>query len=435
MVKRLGVMLMTVAFVQSGSHPATAADLKAGVARIDVTPPLSMKAALGGYGERMNKPATGIHDRVFAKAIVLSDGAKRFVLVTTDMLGFPSGFKAAVLKALGEGWQKDQIMLLPSHSHASIDMSAINTKNVLKIPQLGLFHKEVYELTVANLVKVITQAGRKLQAVKVGTSSMKLEGWNRNRRRGNTAVDSELTVTRVDTLDGKPLAMLVNWTAHPTFMDGPDMMFSGGWPGHLQRTLEALIGQGITAMYYNGAQGDQSSVARPDSGNSSWEKAERYGRELALVVRGQWDKTKTAKSPRLEYSLNRVKLPKSTYHPDFMKTGGKEYGLSKDMMDMMLPVFTPRASAISYVRLGDLLIVGIPGEMGAELGRNIKDKVRGLTGAKHTVIGGLANEWISYIISADEYTKGGYESSVSFYGPALAKIITDAAIDGASPLK
>ena len=35
---------------------------------------------------------------------------------------------------------------------------------------------------------------------------------------------------------GKPLAVLVNFTAHPTFMSGEDMLFSGDWPGHLQRT-------------------------------------------------------------------------------------------------------------------------------------------------------------------------------------------------------
>src|SRR5690349_11542410 len=51
--------------------------LMAGVARVDITPPLQMKASLGGYGDRMNKPATGIHDRVWAKALTLHQGPKR----------------------------------------------------------------------------------------------------------------------------------------------------------------------------------------------------------------------------------------------------------------------------------------------------------------------------------------------------------------------
>ncbi len=40
-----------------------AAELKAGVASVDLTPPLELHAPLGGYGERMNRPAEGVHDR------------------------------------------------------------------------------------------------------------------------------------------------------------------------------------------------------------------------------------------------------------------------------------------------------------------------------------------------------------------------------------
>ena len=69
---------------------------------------------------------------------------------------------------------------------------------------------------------------------------------NRNRR-GDKVSDPDLVVTRVDKASGKPLAILVGWTAHPTFMDAKDMYFSGGWPGYLQRELEALIGGNVTA--------------------------------------------------------------------------------------------------------------------------------------------------------------------------------------------
>ena len=45
---------------------------------------------------------------------------------------------------------------------------------------------------------------------------------NRNRR-GDADIDKELTVTRIDYANGKPMTVLVNWTAHPTFMSGNDM--------------------------------------------------------------------------------------------------------------------------------------------------------------------------------------------------------------------
>ena len=111
---------VTITFLFSAG--AAAAELKAGVARIDLTPPPELNAPLGGYGERMNAPAEGVHDRIMAKALVLSDGSRKFVLVTADMLGFPPPFKQAVLDQLqDQGWAADNVMLLASHSHASIE--------------------------------------------------------------------------------------------------------------------------------------------------------------------------------------------------------------------------------------------------------------------------------------------------------------------------
>jgi hypothetical protein len=80
------------------------------------------------------------------------------------------------------------------------------------------------------------------------------------------------------------------------------------------------------------------------------------------------------------------------------------------------------------VRIGDFVLVGIPGELVAELGIKIKDSLKN-DKVKHVAIGGLANEWISYILTEEEYVNGGgYESSVSFYGPKLGEIITGSAI-------
>lgn len=203
-----------------------------------------MKAALGGYGARQSKPAVGVHDAVWAKALVLEQGGRRFALVTADVLAFPPGFKGAVVERLaGEGWSADQFMLLPSHTHTSIDMMALHPGNTFGNPQAGLFHKELFDLTAGRLAEVIRAAGRKLQPVLTGSTTVSVADRNRNRR-GLAIHDTDLTVTRIDAVGGHPLATLVNWTAHPTFMSASDMSFSGDWPGHLQRTSRRSLGMG-----------------------------------------------------------------------------------------------------------------------------------------------------------------------------------------------
>ncbi len=432
--KRLRVASLAVAilgaWLLADERLAAAAELKAGVARVDLTPPLDLNAPLGGYGERMNRPAQGVHDRIFAKALVLSDGQRKFVLVTADMLGFPPAVKPALVERLaGDGWTKDQIMLLPSHSHTSIEMNAINPANTFQVPQIGIHSPQVYEFVMERLAQVIKDADRQLTPVKIGSTSASIDGWNRNRR-GGAFIDKQLTVTRVDTSEGKPLAVLVNFTAHPTFMSGEDMHFSGDWPGHLQRTIESLIGEGVTAMYYNGAEGDQAPSGRPDAGDSHYERAERYGRDLGIVAWKQWQQTKPVEDVAFAFHAHTISLPERSWHPDFAKTGGAEYGLDEKLLREMLPRMFPTHIDSITLRLGDLLIVGVPGEMAASLGHKIKTEAAHLTGVKCPTIGGLADAWISYMLPAEEYRKGGYESSVSFYGETLGPTVVAGAIVG-----
>src|SRR5262249_3566476 len=177
---------------------ADAADLRAGVARIDLTPPLELKSSLGGYGERMNRPAEGVHDRVFAKALALSDGTRKFTVVTVDIVAFPPALKPALVERLADsGLTNDQLLLLPSHSHTSIEMNAINPANTFDVPQIGIYNPRVFDFVMERMVQVVGDAGRELVPVTVGTSSIAIDGWNRNRR-GGAETDRELTVTRID---------------------------------------------------------------------------------------------------------------------------------------------------------------------------------------------------------------------------------------------
>jgi hypothetical protein len=383
-----------------------------------------MKAALGGYGARMSKPATGEHDAIWAKALVLSQDDRKFALVTADVLAFPPGFKAAVIERLAtNGWTANQVMLLASHSHTSIDMMAIHPGNEFGIPQAGIFQKELFELTADRLAQVVRDADKDLVPIVAASATTSVPDRNRNRRHGGPIHDTGLTVTRIDTGTGRPLAVLVNWTAHPTFMDAQDMLFSGDWPGHLQRTIEALIGQGVNVMFYNGAEGDQSPT--PPDCTSNWERAERYGREMGVLAWRSWEKLRPHEVGVFGYHTEIINLPGRQAHPDFMKTGGAEYGLNEAMMKTFLERLVPAQTHSTCVRVGDLVILGVPGEMAAQLGLEAKAEVTKITGASSVTIGGLADEWVSYILPAAEYGRGGYEASMSFYGETLGKTLVE----------
>jgi neutral ceramidase len=154
-----------------GIEMAAAASLKAGVAHVDLTPPLEIGASLGGYGERMSRPAEGVHDRIFAKALVLTEGKRKFAVVTVDIVGFPPPIKTTLVERLAaEGWTTEQLMLLPSHSHTSIDLNAINPANTFNVPPIGIYNPRAF--VMVRLVQVIRDAESVMAPVSLGTSSI-----------------------------------------------------------------------------------------------------------------------------------------------------------------------------------------------------------------------------------------------------------------------
>jgi neutral ceramidase len=391
-----------------------------------------MKYTLGGYGERMNKPAEGIHDPIMAKALALKSGDSKYLIITMDILGLPSNFKTDLLKRIEKkGWKAENVMLLPSHSHGSLEMAAINSKNVFGVPQIGIFQPELLSFLLDKTEKLVLDADKNYREVKIGTGSAKFDGLNRNRR-GDKMIDNELTVTRVDLANGQPLAALVNWTAHPTFIGGNDMLVSAEWPGYLQTKMEKNIGQGVVVMYYNGAEGDQSPVYSGKGG--AYEKIQGYGKIMAGKALEVYKQIQPKTENQLAFNYQFIDLPEQVAHPDFMETGGAEYGLNEQTVKVIMDALGPKKVGMGSLRIGDFVLVGIPGELVAELGIKIKESLKN-DKIKHVAIGGLANEWISYILTEDEYVNGGgYESSVSFYGPKLGEIITGNAIQSALSL-
>ncbi len=141
-----------------------------------------------------------------------------------------------------------------------------------------------------------------------------------------------------------------------------------------------------------------------------------------------WQKTNTVRDIPFAFHREEIKLPKRQWHPNFRETGGKEYGLTEDVLSDMLPKMWPAEQHSISLRVGDWVVIGIPGELATRMGLEVKHRAKEITGAKHPIIGGLADVWIGYIIPIEQYKMGQYEASMSFYGPTLSDVIVHGAI-------
>ena len=219
--------------------------------------------------------------------------------------------------------------------------------------------------------------------------------------------------------------MLVNWTAHPTYMSEKVMHVSAGWPGYMQREIETHLGGGVTCMYTNGAEGDISPAG--GEGPSEFARAEDYGRKVAIKALDLIEAIQTDDEVAFNYSMTMLDLPERAAPPALLDSAGPEYGLTEENVMLLVNAVSPVSSYLGVLHVGDLLAVSIPGEMTSSLGVQIKDALR-KAGAAHPIIAGLGNEWISYILPPEEYTQGGYEPGVSFYGDQLGPVMVEQAI-------
>jgi hypothetical protein len=86
----------------------------------------------------------------------------------------------------------------------------------------------------------------------------------------------------------------------------------------------------------------------------------------------------------------------------------------KQMREEMAPLQgEARQTRLQIIRLGDIVFVGIPGEMYARLGLDLRRR----SPFRHTCIIGLANEEIGYIPDRQAYIDGGYQTWVGWHSP------------------
>ncbi|HEX73172.1 MAG TPA: hypothetical protein ENN65_07640, partial [Candidatus Hydrogenedentes bacterium] len=316
-----------------------AAQLQAGVARVSITPTEeNIPTQLGGYGARQGNPAEGVLDTLYGKILVMQRGDEKAAVITLDVCSVPINLVEETLAAGAPGLTLENTLVCASHSHTGLEGFALDRRNIADNPNIGVFSEDMLNFVVKRLAAGVREANEHLHPVKAASGIARLSGMNRNRR-GADCVDDQMTVLRLDKTDGAPLAILVNFTAHGTFVDETDMLLSGEWAGEMQRVVEALMGDDTLCLYANGAEGDVAPAGR--HGGSHYEQAFNYGRKVGIeawkLARGLRPTEVTDFSVRSTWAS----LPERRGAPDFIKIAGDEYNVTQEQLELLLTVMFP----------------------------------------------------------------------------------------------
>ncbi len=402
---------------------APAAPLKAGVARVSINPmEEKIPTQLGGYGARQGKPATGTLDTIYGKVILFDSDGEKSAIVAVDMCSVPICVAEEILKkAAVKGLTLDRLLIPASHTHTGLEGFSLDRRNVANNPNIGIFSEPVLSFVTGRLAQALKEADAELQPVKAASGVVAIPHRNRNRR-GSKFVDPQITVLRLDKADGSPYAVLVNYTAHGTFVSAEDRLVSGEWAGSMQRTVEDLVGAGVICLYANGAEGDISPLGR--NGGSDYEQAWNYGRQVGVAAGRLAQALHPESVGRFAVRADWVTLPPRQGAPDFVKIAGAEYHVTQEQLDQMVKVLFPEKAPLYALRVNGFEMVTFPGEPICELGLAVKDALR-KAGIAHPCVAALTTDEIGYILTKEEYKKSGYEVTASFYGDSLGQLLLD----------
>jgi len=425
-------VFLVVAALWFAAVPSFAAVLRAGVAKVDITP--SGGVPLWGFEDRL-KPATGTLDPLIARVLVLEAGDKRLALVTLDLgrcFG-PSGVDQ-IRQAASKSCGISCLLVAASHTHGA--------------PVIQDQYKDgppAWERTaLGRIVRGIQEATHGLAEARIGSGTGvayighnrlrvnpdgSVSWFERNLTRVPTApVDPSVNVIRIDRTDGSAMAILTHYSCHPVVFGSDNLQYTADFPGVMNRVVEEKIGGHAVSFFLQGAPGDINpyyavTPIQEDAVKARDWTGERLGAEAARVAAEIH--AQPVADPSIQFSEEmmpvRLRWNEDKFRQALVKFLGpnviEEYGPIKS--EFQVPVATV---LINH----QLAITTMPGEPFVDFQRNWRDRCP----APSAFLLGYTNGYYGYFPTIRAAAAGGYgaASAATWVEPGAGERIVDRAV-------
>lgn len=433
-------------------------ELKAGVAEVNITPPIGI--SLCGFGNRKG-PAETVEDDLFARALVFDDGRTRLAIVTSDLISFAPDLVHRIrgLVERATDVPGDGLLLNGSHSHSGPTVMSFRSMGSRDVAYEDLLCRQVagaVRMAVDRLVPV---------SLRVGRAPVRIAQNRRARRNGRMTIGRNpdgaeapwVDVLRVDDRSGYTIGLLYMTAAHPVNLRG--LAFSAEFPGYAARTIRREL-DGALPMFAQGCCGDINCTPMDGALRTTIRQGELLGGAAVNAARH----AEPLQSNGLGVARQVIFLPTRIPSVDEaeraledQKARVKEAEQDPEATDYLICQYRgqirwaedylrtarnrrprPEAFEIQAMRIGDAALVAYPGEMFVDYQLELDQA----SPFRKTFALAYSNGCIGYVPTAKAFPEGGYEVDHAFryYGtlmitPACERMIKSATLELLDGLK
>ncbi len=447
-------------FVLMGCSTAnSAAKLSAGLAEVDITPPVGYR--LSGYF--IERQSTGVHDPLKAKALVLRQGDVTAAFVFCDLIAVPRSVSepARKLVAAKAGIPAANVVITGTHTHTG-PLFYGTLRNYFHEQAVARNGKDACEAVdypaqlVEKIGQVVLKAAESMSPVALEVAATEQDPplsfnrrfhmkdgsvrFNPGQKNPNVVrvagpIDPQVGMVLLKAPEDRKLtACLTVFALHLDTTGGT--LYSADYPFHLEKTLRVSLGNDLMSFFGTGTCGDVNHIDVTVEGRR---KAEEIGELLAKTVIAQVPKARPVEPAPLAVKSRTVEALKQQYSEEQRAQAAKDVALvgtgklpflkeveACKIVDLARYPGTTIPLEVQAFRLGrDLAVVTLPGEVFVEFGLAIKKA----SPFETTLVVELANDVPAYIPTRKAFGEGSYETVNSRIQPGGGEAMADAAIE------
>lgn len=413
--------------------------LKAGFARLDITPPLG--TPLAGY--QYPRFARGVLDPIEVNAVALNDGDKTLIMIAADVEGMDVADAKHIKKLIFDrtGIPAEYVVVSALHQHTSYILKHKVLENLTPafaevvytkfcdVAQMAIDDMKECELSVAEKETAEPLAFVRRYILKDGkTVTNPTPKQIPEIVRRCSEADNTVRLLRFKRENAKDIA-LVNFSTHPDVVHGEKV--SADWPGFTRRFVEADAPD-VSCLVFVGAEGDSNHVDYIGGIRNGYAHSIHMGRVIADTVKEMWDNTVPKRCESISATVQTVYNKANTegeelYEESKAKLIARENGTLGYNPEIEEVAFARRVVAIresmtiyhslpiTVVSLGEIVIVGLGGEPFTEYAKSVRE----VSGDRFAMTFALTNGHQGYLPTAAAFREGGYEAKGSKFTAGL----------------